>query len=74
MYIRMVDTDHSGTLDFVEFCELINVLQMEPSKQLPYIFKAFDINGDGEINLKELKEGCQLVGVQATDEELKKAF
>jgi hypothetical protein len=49
-----MDTDGSGTLDFVEFSEACVSLGFEGRKYLKKIFNSMDDNLSGEISLREL--------------------
>ena len=57
MIFQMMDTDDSGSLEVDEYIEAVrtylNVTHDQISdKELRRIFKAFDIDGDGEIREK----------------------
>merc|ERR1712151_200810 len=46
----MGDKDGSGTIDYEEFCA---ALEMEDSTVAKQMFKVFDMDGGGQIELKE---------------------
>ncbi|RUS75461.1 hypothetical protein EGW08_016784 [Elysia chlorotica] len=54
-FIRAVDTDKSGTVDFEEFVDIFaRKVTMDPEAELREVFKAFDRNNDGFITPDEL--------------------
>ena len=48
---QVIDKKKSGVMDYTEFCE---VLQVEPSVQCEGVFKMYDYNRSGLIDVKEL--------------------
>lgn len=52
------DVDHSGLIDYTEFCE---VLQVEPSPQSERLFQLFDRDRSGQIDVKEFMIGTSLI-------------
>ena len=57
---RVFDTDHSGSIDFTEFCVVYHTLtEGAPEECLKNLFRVFDFNNDGEISQEEMK---RLVG------------
>jgi len=53
---RVYDKDNSGTIDFVEFMVVYQIMaDGSPEEVLRQIFCVFDVNQDGSINQKEMK-------------------
>eukprot|EP00026_Physarum_polycephalum_P017936 Phypoly_transcript_19331.p1 GENE.Phypoly_transcript_19331~~Phypoly_transcript_19331.p1 ORF type:complete len:174 (+),score=32.87 Phypoly_transcript_19331:77-598(+) len=46
------DVDHNGTLDYEEFCKFF-AHHLNVQDQLTRVYKSFDTNGDGQIEIKE---------------------
>ncbi|XP_070193060.1 calmodulin-like [Littorina saxatilis] len=54
-FIRAVDTDRSGTIDFDEFVDIFaRKVTIDPEAELKQVFCAFDSNNDGFISPDEL--------------------
>ncbi|CAL8077368.1 unnamed protein product [Calicophoron daubneyi] len=55
--IKVVDKDNSGTMNFPEFCDMMERRQIHRKKDdhMREIFKSVDTNGDGFISPEELK-------------------
>ena len=53
----IVITDDSGKISFKEFCDMIKPETEEEKQDLKDLYDQFDTDGDGEISLKEFKEG-----------------
>ena len=54
---RVFDEDNSGTLSFYEYIQAANLKNMKnPEEKLTWIFTAFDANGDGTIDIDEIRE------------------
>lgn len=54
---RTFDTDHSGKIDFKEFLLAINITSAgKPEQKLEWAFQMYDVNGDGNIEPKEMAE------------------
>ena len=54
---RVFDEDNSGTLSFYEYMQAANLKKMKkPEEKLMWIFTAFDANGDGTIDIDEIRE------------------
>ncbi|KAG2499977.1 hypothetical protein HYH03_002262 [Edaphochlamys debaryana] len=71
--IREVDTDGNGTVDFNEFCKLMENRQLQTQDQeemLREAFKMFDRDGNGQINASELRHVMTNLGEALTDEEV----
>ena len=47
---QAIDKDHSGMIDYTEFCE---VLQCDPSPQGERLFQLFDYEKSGQIDVRE---------------------
>lgn len=72
-FIREVDTDGNGTIEFDEFCNMMNGRMKsrdEQEQELLESFKVFDKNGDGFISASELKAMMTTLGERLTDEEV----
>lgn len=65
------DVDHSGLIDYTEFCE---VLQVEPSPQVEKLFQLFDNDKSGQIDVKEFMIGLSNFSGAGKEEKLKFAF
>ena len=57
-FMKEVDTDGSGTVDFPEFCELLvgRMQTIDDPALLEQAFKLFDKDGGGTISREEVKE------------------
>ena len=51
------DADHSGKINFKEFCEIISPQNDQEKEELKELYDKFDENGDGEIDFNEFLEG-----------------
>ncbi len=51
------DADDSVKISFREFCNMIKPQSEEEKQELKELYWKFGTDGDGEISLKELKEG-----------------
>ena len=65
------DVDHSGLIEYVEFCE---ILQVEPSPQVEKLFQLFDKDRSGQIDVKEFMIGLSNFTGAGKEEKLKFAF
>ena len=54
---KSYDADCSGKISFKEFCDMIKPQNEREKKDLFILYKKFDINNDGEIDLEEFIEG-----------------
>jgi calcium-dependent protein kinase len=54
---KSYDADCSGKISFKEFCDMIKPQNEREKKDLYILYKKFDINNDGEIDLEEFIEG-----------------
>ena len=53
----LVDTNGNGVIDYSEFISsAANVNQLISEKQLKAAFKAFDLDGSGEISFEEFEQ------------------
>jgi len=72
-FMKKVDTDGNGSLDFSEFCEMMKEIMLESlekTKQMREIFDAIDTNGDKKIQDTELQKALsQIVGDEVELEE-----
>ena len=70
--IRQVDVDGSGTIDFGEFCGLMQVIansQNEDNEKFAEVFHVFDRNGDGLIDKVDLRKILKELGEQISDDD-----
>ncbi|CAL1538649.1 unnamed protein product [Lymnaea stagnalis] len=66
-FIKAVDTDRSGTIDFEEFVDIFaRKVTMDPEAELRQVFKAFDGNHDGYIAPEELFNVMRQLGEKIT--------
>lgn len=65
------DVDHSGLIEYTEFCE---ILQVEPSPQVEKLFQLFDKDKSGQIDVKEFMIGLSNFTGAGKEEKLKFAF
>ncbi|KAF9199595.1 hypothetical protein BGZ49_010271, partial [Haplosporangium sp. Z 27] len=83
-YLAKYDTDQSGTIDFDEFLGLANNLiknklpdydlTEEQIKEFKESFDSFDRNGDGSINVSELRSLLKLVGKDSSKASVESAM
>jgi len=73
MFMKKVDTDGNGSIDFKEFCTMMNDIILESldkTRQMREIFDAIDTNGDKKIQDFELQSALsQIVGDEVEIEE-----
>jgi Ca2+-binding EF-hand superfamily protein len=65
------DVDHSGLIDYTEFCE---ILQVDASPQVERLFQMFDKDRSGQIDVKEFMIGLSNFTGAGKEEKLKFAF
>lgn len=65
------DVDHSGLIDYTEFCE---ILQVDASPQVERLFQMFDKDRSGQIDVKEFMIGLSNFTGASKEEKLKFAF
>lgn len=68
-FLRSVDTNNSGSIDFEEFAALISKKLLAPIKSM---FEGFDKDGDGFITADELCQGLKEFNENTTEAELAK--
>jgi serine/threonine-protein phosphatase 2B regulatory subunit len=68
---QAVDKDHSGQIDYSEFCE---ILQVDPSPQTEKLFQMFDNDKSGQIDVREFMIGLSNFTGAGKEEKLKFAF
>ena len=57
-FFYVFDTDHSGTIDFSEFFDMVELLRMEEfsaEKIAAFEFPSTDKDGDGKVSKEELR-------------------
>jgi len=68
---RTCDVDESQSIDFVEFIGCLSVTTRGTlMEQIKWIFDLYDINGDGDIDIEEIRQimdGCGALGVNQED-------
>lgn len=71
--IHEVDSDGKEKIDFKEFLGLMSrrMRDSDSDEELIEVFKVFDLEGDGTISKKELK---QIVGDNISEEEIEEIF
>ena len=68
---QAIDKDHSGMIDYTEFCE---ILQIDPSPQVEKLFQLFDQDKSGQIDVREFMIGLSNFTGAGKEEKLKFAF
>ena len=68
---QAIDKDHSGMIDYTEFCE---ILQVDPSPQVEKMFQMFDKDKSGQIDVREFMIGLSNFTGAGKEEKLKFAF
>ena len=68
-FLRSVDRDNSGSIDFEEFATLISKKLFEPIKRM---FQGFDKDSDGYITVDELRQGLRELNEATTEADVAK--
>jgi calmodulin len=70
--ISQVDTDGDGTIDFEEFVELMKnkMKGLDAEEEIREAFKVFDKNGDGYVEVAELRQVVQGLGEPLSEADL----
>eukprot|EP00968_Pinguiococcus_pyrenoidosus_P021473 scaffold2801_cov266-Pinguiococcus_pyrenoidosus.AAC.2 len=68
---QQADKEHSGVVDYTEFCE---VLTVDPSPQCEKLFQLFDYDKSGQIDVKEFLIALSNFSGAGKDDKLKFAF
>ena len=65
------DDDHSGEIDFFEFCNLMakRIKETEQDKELIEVFNLFDKNEDKSIDWRDLREVFVELGHEISEED-----
>lgn len=71
--IKQYDRDESGTIDFIEFFDLMykKMKETEMEQEIFEIFEALDRDGNGVLSGEEIQSVMDLVGVHLTDDQVK---
>jgi calmodulin len=71
--IKEVDIDNNGEIDFGEFCGLMvkKLKESEPEEELVEVFKIFDKDGDGKIDIHDLDLVFKELGEKVKEEDLR---
>jgi len=74
--LAQVDVDHSGTLDFEEFFDLMSSMMCgwDPRTDLGICWRVLDPKGTGLINLQSLINLCRKYGAKVDDHEIEQMF
>ncbi|KAK7285125.1 hypothetical protein RJT34_19885 [Clitoria ternatea] len=72
MMMNEADTDGNGTIEFVEFLNLMarKMKETDAEEELKDAFRLFDKDQDGYISPSELRSAMRTVGEKVTDEEV----
>lgn len=75
-FMAQVDVDHSGTLDFEEFFDLMSSMMCgwDPKGDLGICWRALDPRGHGSIKVQPLLKLFQRHGAKIQDHEIKEMF
>lgn len=69
-FLKSVDTDNSGTIDFGEFLNVIATrMKLEPIRKM---FQSMDKDGDGYLTLAELRAGLHELNENVTEADVAK--
>jgi serine/threonine-protein phosphatase 2B regulatory subunit len=68
---QAIDKDHSGMIDYTEFCE---ILQVDPAPMVEKLFQMFDKDRSGQIDVREFMIGLSNFTGAGKEEKLKFAF
>lgn len=68
---QAIDKDHSGMIDYTEFCE---IMQVDPAPALEKLFQMFDKDRSGQIDVREFMIGLSNFTGAGKEEKLKFAF
>lgn len=70
--IKQYDRDESGTIDFVEFYDLMlrKMNETEMEQEILEIFESLDRDGNGVLSGQEIQSVMDLVGVNLTDDQV----
>lgn len=71
--IQEVDSDGSGSIDFQEFCAMMEKKineEGDPEEEMKEAFAVFDKDGSGTISADELRQVMLNMGEKMTEEEI----
>lgn len=74
--VSQIDIDGNGCVDIFEFAKMVSekLKDYDPERELLEAFAVFDKNGDGMVDIDEIKSVVESLGGEMTKEELEGMF
>ena len=74
--LKEAENQGDGTLDFVEFLELMNtdVRNSQTDEQFNRLFRLIDVEGEGSLNSEQMRKLFEEIGETFSDEDWTKQF